>query len=518
MKLKTEKQNILKDTAAIAVLTAFFFGLLIHLFGLVNVMHNNDDIWQLPMGYGTGISSGRWLLTILGDQLMRWGLGYNITVINGVLFLAMIAVSAGFIVSIFHIRNKMSAALIGMLFVAFPSATSVLFFKYTTIYYGIAILLSVLAAWVLEKSRLGLLWSALCTAFAMGIYQAYAPITITVFVLLLIQQVLSGDADIRKIVRRGLYFCAALILGVILYFVFLKVSLAVYGTALSDYQGVDNMGKISLSQLPGLLKRTLGSLLKLPIYDYCGLANTGMLKLLYVLMAGEAVLLVGYILFAKLKKLSTTVITGLLCAVLPFAINFVVIMCPDTLLYTLMVYSFVMIPCIPLILFECLPPVNNGTKEKIQKIAGKVIAVVTAVMIFCYAYGANVNYTAMYYGNRQVENYWNSIVTQVRMTEGFDADKEWALIGNIDDPLLESSWEYAISYGGNRFTEDLLNQYSRLAWVNNYMGIKVPAASEEKIAQLSATSEVQEMPCWPAYGSIKVIDDTVVIKFQDLEE
>lgn len=512
MKLKTEFS---KTPVRTALLSALIFGLLTHLFGLVNILHNNDDIWQQPMGYGAGITSGRWLLTIVGDALTRWGLSWNLSVVNGVLFLALIAISAGLIVSVFRIQNKVSAALIGMVFVAFPSVTSVLFFKYTTIHYGISILLSVLAAWVLQGKKRSLLISALCTACAMGIYQAYVPITITVMVLLLIQQALEGESDVRQIVRRGLYFCAALILGVVLYFVFLKISLAVYKTALSDYQGVDNMGKISLGALPGLIWRAFSSFCKLPLYDYCELANIPLLRYLYILLGGTVVLLVGYILFAKVKKLSLIVLTGLLCAVLPIAINFVVIMCPDTLIYTLMVYSFVLLPCMPLIFFECLPPMES--MQKVKCIFGKTVSLIVALMIFCYAYYANVNYTAMYFGNRQVENYWNSVVTQVRMTEGFDAEKEWAVMGEIDDPMLSSAWADGVIYGGNRFTKDLLNQYSRLAWVSNYMGIQVPAASEERIAELSSMTEVQEMPCWPTQGSIKVVDDTVVIKFQNME-
>lgn len=510
MKVKTERYI---NQAKLAVVTAFAVGLLVHLFGLVNVMHNNDDIWQLPMGYGTGLSSGRWLLTILGDWMLRSGYGYNLPVLNGVVFLGFIAVSAGFVVDLFRVENRVSAALMGMLFAVFPSVTSVLFFKYTAIPYGIAILLTVLAAWVLERSRLGLLWSAICTAMAMGIYQAYAPITITLFVLLLIQQALKGKANAGQIVKRGLYFCAALIAGVILYFVILKGTLAVYHTALSDYQGVDNMGKLSLGQLPGLLKRTLGSFLKLPIYDYCGLANTLLLKILYLLVWAVSGAMVLYILAAKVRDWKITAGTLVLCALLPFAMNFVVIMCPDTVLYTLMVYAFVLLPCIPLILLECLPE-NRGKGTRIlQKAAGCI----AALMVFCYAYGANVNYTSMYYNNRQVENYWNSIVTQVRMTEGFEPDMEWAILGVIEDPMLETGWDYVELYGGNRHTEDLMNQYSRLAWVRNYMGIQIPEASEARAAQLAQTQQVRQMPCWPSQGSIQILENTVVIKFQDLE-
>ena len=34
----------------------------------------------------------------------------------------------------------------------------------------------------------------------------------------------------------------------------------------------------------------------------------------------------------------------------------------------------------------------------------------------------------------------------------------------------------------------------------------------EKARTLEATDTVQSMPCWPAVGSVAVIDDTVVVK------
>lgn len=512
MKQKTEFWKTPEGAAVIAALAA---GLLVHLFGLVNILHNNDDIWQQPMGYGAGITSGRWLLTILGDFLMGCGFGYNLPVVNGVLFLVLVALCAGIIVSLLAIRSRGSAVLFGMLFAVFPSATSVLFFKYTTVYYGIALLLSVLAAWVLQGRRFGLLLSALCTALSLGIYQAYVPVTVTLLVLVLLRQALEARTDAKKLLVRGLYFCAALIVGVLLYFLFLKASLAAYHTALSDYQGVDNMGRISLGSLPKLVWRALSSFAKLPLYDYCGLANIGLLKLAYVVLAGVSGVVGVYLVVTRVKKPGLLVLTLLLCTALPIALNFVVIMCPDTLIYTLMVYSFALIPCLPMILVEVFPEGKGG---KLKTIAEKLTAVTVAAMIFSYGYYANVNYTAMYYANRQVENYWSTLVAQVRMAEGFDTEKEWALIGSISDPLLQSGWTDGVTYGGNRFTDDLLNQYSRLAWVNNYVGYSIPAASEETIAALAASDEVKSMPCWPDQGAIRVVGDTVVVKFQELSQ
>lgn len=335
----------------LAAAAAFGSGLLVHLFGLVNVLHNYDDIAQQPRGYGTGVTSGRWLLSIMGDFCDAIGGNFNLPTVNGLLFLLLIAVSAGLLVSVFRIRNRASAALMGVLFAVFPSAFSTLAFRYTAVYYGVAILLSVAAVWLFQRCSWGFFLSALCIACSLGIYQAYVPITIGMFVLMLLQESLSDDADFRKLLRRSLACCGVLLLG---------------------------------------------------------------------------------------------------------------------------------------------------------------------LLAVCYAYQTNVNYTALYYANRQVENYFSSIVTQVRMADGFTPDMDWAFIGDIEDSLLSCYWENAMTYDGAEFTQWLLNRYSWWDWIHNYYGYAIPTASDEKISTLAQSDAVRSMPCWPADGSIQVVGDTVVIKCQEL--
>ena len=126
-----------------------------------------------------------------------------------------------------------------------------MFFRYTAVYYGIAILLSVLAAWILERTKYGVLLSALFTALSLGIYQAYVPLTIGIFVLILIRQTLQESVPVKDVVKNGIRQCVALILGLALYFICLKITLWIYKTSLSDYQGVGEMGQLSLTDTRG---------------------------------------------------------------------------------------------------------------------------------------------------------------------------------------------------------------------------------------------------------------------------
>lgn len=505
------KEEILKTPERTACASALLAGVATHAFGLVNILHNYDNVTQLVDGFGTGIPSGRWFLEILTTVLAALELDYNLPVLSGFAMIVLLALSAGFAVSAFQVKNRWSSAAIGMLFVVFPTVTSTMFFRYTAPPYGLGIFLAVLAAWVLPKKG-GLLLSALFTAMSLGIYQAYAPVTITIFVIQLIQASLKEDAEFWAVVRLGLYCCAALLAGIILYYVLLKVFLVVYQQELNNYQGMQDMGKISLSTLPGLIRRAYVDFCKLPLRDYCKLAHTPLLKACYLLMALFSGIMVLWLLF-KRKKASTVLLTGGLCALLPLAVNFVVIMCPQSYIYTLMVYSFVLLPCFPLVLWEEMNATDLPAWKSVFK---KGILAVTAAVIFLYGYYANVNYSAQYYATEQMGHYANSILTQARMTPGFTSETKWAFIGNNVDPMRYFAWHDGVIYGGQTGPDGLMNTYSSDAWFWGYLGYGHPTASEAEVQALIGSDTVKAMPCWPDHGSMQVLDDFLVVKFQEL--
>lgn len=492
------------------VLAAMICGSIAHLFGLVNVMHNLDNIGQQPAGYGTGVTSGRWLLSLLGDLTGLLRSNYNLTLVNGLAFLLLIALSAGIIVLTLGIRDRRSAALVGMLMSVFPTVVCTMYFRYTTIYYGIAILLAVLAAWMLDRRKYGLLLSALCVAGSMGIYQAYVPFTIALFVMVLLRKTLEGEG-FWNVVRQGLKDCAALILGLIFYYLCLKICLKLYHTELSDYNGVQSMYHYPLSALPGQIKEAIYSVVTLPLNNYCGLANLPYIRLCYVAIGLMSAGMAAGVLLMRIRRWDSTAMAAVLVVLFVVAVNFIVIMCPNSWLYTLMVYPFALIGCVPLMLLEVLP---EGQKSK-QQLARKLVSIVLALLIFGYAYDTNIGYTAVYYATCQVENYVTSLVTQVRMTEGFTTDLEWAFLGTVEDPLLHSAWGYEHWFLGSMSAGDLLSWDSYWHWIQQYCGYTVPLAGDGAEQELWENETVRQMPCWPNAGSIKVVDNYVVIKFQE---
>lgn len=502
-----------------AAWAALISGVVAHCFGLVHILHNYDNILQQPKGYGAGVTSGRWLLSILGDIGENFlDLGYNFPVVNGLFYLILIALSAALVVRLLKIRSRLSAVLAGCLMSTFPTVCATMLFRFTAAYYGLCLLLSVLAAWAVEKPKYGILLSALFTACALGIYQAYTPVTIGLFVLMLMRCSLEEDADFGKLVALGIRCCISLVLGLALYFVLLKLSLAVYSiwgqVALDSYMGINEMGKIKLSELPYLLKKAWLNAVFFPLVDYCQLASTRTLKVLWMGLMLLTATLGVYLLVKRRPKPLNAVFCCLMVVLFPLAVNFQVIMSPQGV-YTMMVYSFVLIACVPLMLLEFLPP--EAFRVKGRQLVRGVTGVLLALIMFYNGYNANFHYTALYYSNRQVENYLSGMVAQMRMTEGFTPDLKWAFLGENRDPMFWDHWDTMPRYGGMRAcsAKELFNtEYSRSCWFTNYLGIGVSFASKEEEKMLSADPRVEQMPCWPSQGSMQVIDDYLVVKFQ----
>ena len=388
-------------------------------------------------------------------------------------------------------------------------------YRYTTIFYGISAVMAVLAVWVLGRFRGSFPVSVILVALSMGIYQAYVPVTIALFVLQLICAGLREEADAKKLVLRGLYDCLVLALGLALYFAGMKICNVVFHVELVDYQGVSTMGNISVSQLPRLIVNALKSVCCLPLRDYCGVANRALMRIAYLLLGGISAAMVLWIFVKKIRNIGTCVITGLLLVAFLLAVGFAEVMVPDGWIYTLMVYSFSLLACAPLVFLECLP---EDEKKKLTLLCRKAVILLVALLVFFYGYYANVNYTAAYFAGEQIDNYLSGVVLRATMTEGYTTDKQWALIGDIQDPLFGGPWNDEISYTGLGFTEYLLNQYSRNNWIENYIGYEIPEADARTLAALAESEAVQAMPCYPNAGSIQVLGDVVVVKFQNTEK
>lgn len=95
-------------SAAAFVLTA----LACYLYVLVGNINNYDNIVCTPEGYGTGLRSGRWMLTLLGDTVGHAMGNFNLPLFNGLLGLAFLGLACQFLWRALHLQKPWQCAVL----------------------------------------------------------------------------------------------------------------------------------------------------------------------------------------------------------------------------------------------------------------------------------------------------------------------------------------------------------------------------------------------------------------------
>lgn len=502
----------------VTIISALLTGLFAHLFGIVNVIKNYDNAY-IYKGYGNGISSGRWFLSIIGKGLEKfWGGTWNLQFYNGIVTLVLMAISAYIIIKIFDIKRMIFCVLWAGIFMVFPSVTAIELYVYTAPYYAFAILLAVISVYITLKSKYGFVLGSILGACAIGIYQAYFPIIIGLFVTVLILEALDSKKDLKTILRNGVLYFTTLILIIGLYFLILKILLYGFGIELNTYQGINEMGKINLRELPQMLLDTYFRFLSILKENYIGISATAFVRVMIFGLGILTVFMLGYIITRNRENIikRNKGILIVLLLIYPIAVNSIILMCYHSLMHTLMVHAMVLIFLMPVLVymrFEKL--LCTRENNHICRVIKMIIVILLTLIIFNYSYQSNGTYTALYYKNQQENNYWNSVITQVKLQKGFNTKLKWAFIGKVEDELYVDPWremEYYIA--GN--TGNVLDAYSKDRFILQYHGYRIPFVSEEENEKLMKNEMVKNMANYPNEGSIKIIGDTVIVKFSDI--
>lgn len=531
IKWKTPEQFVaewyrnLSGTVKTAFYAAFVLGLTAHLYQFTNKLYNYDELANTPGGIGLSTEQGRWLLNWMG-RFMRsiFGGSYSLPLFNGIFALLFLATSAGMIVSIFQVRNRLTAGLIGGLLTVFPAVVSMYFFMFLALYYAVGIFFSVFAAYLAvkyPKSIVGNAVAVLMIACSLAVYQAYFPNTVCILLMMVIMKAAFGEVNDLK--RRKEFFLMivrfliVMVAGIVVYFLANKGVLAVTHIQLTSYQGGDTMGKITMSQFFDSLKRCYTSFAKLGFEDVMGINYNRtiqrVVKVVWVLFAAG----LGAYLVLKKKDYINKVIVVCGMLLFPVAMFLVYVMAPNSYCYTLMAYSVVFFFVFFLIWLDaCFWELKMDTPVKC--IGAWVSTLSVTALILLYVWYANGNYMALEYTKYHDFAYVQTLITQIKSVEDYSDDMPVIVVGTqVTDRSngMGSLIGDTFKVGGK--SETNLRYNSMLYLMSDYLGFLPYYGSYEEIQIWMQKDVVREMPVYPHEGSIQVVDDTIIVKLSDYE-
>lgn len=498
------KKTDIKEYSA-PFFSALLFGLAAHMYVFVNKLMNADEVDSL-FGKGATVTSGRWGLEairfLFPNQSMPW--------LYGIITLLLFAVSACLIIRTFGIKGKLIRILLAGMITAFPSLTGTFCFMFTSSSYALSFFMTVLAVSIFHERKSGWKWiaSVLLLTAALSIYQSYIAVAAGLFVLCVFKKCLDGENSFRNIIRSVFGYLGVLALSVGLYFAITVLILKLTGSEFNFYVQQNVYSDGNSVSVPGRIRMAYDFFTYYFTYREFALITSEVSRYAHIvlLIVCATSIIASAVKFAREKKILA--VAGMLCSVviLPLAINCLFLVFSKESVHSLALYSFI---CVYVLAAMLMENVLSGD-EKVKKLGRDLVYLCLIIGIVSNVYFANKVYLKLHLQYENAYSFYSILLERVENTDGFDESCSLAMIGDQDNKMrrfdeIDTGYIQGPSW-------DLVNIYSREKFFNNYLGCSIPFADREQIEKLKDDERFIEMAEYPYDGSIKRIDDCMVVK------
>ena len=495
--------NKLSKPFKIAFTAAVVFGAVAHLYMFMNKLPNYDDMGI--NGFGATFRLGRWFLWFLAAAAYHLDFVYSLPWINGLITLVFIALSAGLVADVLAVKSVVGNIAVGAAMAVYPSWTATFFFMFTAPYYAIALFLAVSSIWVTVRwsGKWGFVSGIVLLACSMGIYQAYIPFVAAVYVIVLMMSVAFQDS--RSLIRQSIYYLGQMASGGILYIVLTRISLIVTNQELAEYRGVGSIQG-------GFIRSIFEDFFGLVCNNHLELSYNTVTKCMYLfLFILSGIMIVLFVRsFAKAHQYLKMI--GFIVLTLAFiiAVNSIYLLISEV--YSLMRYAYVCVLILPVCLidrYKAYVVSQQSMKWTLGIEWGTILVLAAGIMSYCHF--ANAQYLSLYLGFEQASGYYGTVITQIKELEGYTPDLKTAFIGygQIEDQSLYRNQVMEVFEMSGRDVV-LAEAYSIEYFLRYYCGFDTEFVEADR-----TNEEIQQMPVYPLAGSIKIVDDVVVVKFAE---
>jgi hypothetical protein len=471
------------------------------------------------------------------DYLGRWflryihGLGsvHSIPAVHGFVFILFLTLSACLVLEIAGIKSVTGAILVPAVMVTFPSVVSTMTFMFMAHTSGIAIFMVCFAIYLLRRYKIGWLPCGILLICAMGIYQSYISIAITLMLVGMIADLIDGKKFV-DVFKNGILYVVVLGVGVLVY---MKLCHVYYPTIDNEtYGGVGNMGQIAISEIPKLIGRCYKRFLEYFLWKpFAFVSKTAQIANIATCILAVALFGIVSVNRKLYKDVLAYALLALVCFLVPLAAAFIYFMAPEVDYSMLMLYAYVFVYVIVLELFErCMIDWKNIVPGKIwKKIAAYVISIVVVATIFVSSYTdyllTNRAYLRTDVATERVKAYFNRVISLAQSTDGFKYDDRIAILGEFYYKDNPSSVEIDIfdsedlrELSGVALENGLITSGVRDNFIKTFLGYEVADITWDEKNDIMASDEYKSMPIYPENGCVQKINDVWVVKMCEQED
>jgi len=502
----------------LAFFTTFIICVIVHFTLYSKELTNADGITNLVyyFDYEWEISLGRWGL-LLVDSLRNF---LVIPIIITMISFVLMSFSSIILSDLLEIKEKSLIVLLSICLAVSPVFSYTLTYYYCSDGYSLAMLLSILAVYIMYKKKHTFLSIPLIIA-TLSLYQSYISVTTTLIVFIPILNIIKNTENTKNILQKLWKNLLLLLLSIIVYYILLKVIAYIFNISLTGYKGVSTAGLANtLQHIFTSLKKSYSSFYQFYFSD--GIYNNTFFKRNYF-YTFIFVLLLIIVLFNIIKnkiyknKVNILLLI-LLVLIFPLSTCFIQLIATDTDIILLMSSSMILLLPFTLALMQTLKIDNNFS------ILLKWLGIILCCIIsYTYILSTNSFYIAMQTTYNQTYATTLRIIDRIETYPDYVEDMPILIFGIVDNNNFPRKSPY-----GNHTIYDvdsgyldfdiLFDDYFELqqTWRNyiyQFFGLNFNFVFDmETYISISNSDEFKEMDTFPMQNSIKIINDVLVIK------
>ncbi len=495
----------------------FLWGLIAHGFMFANDNLTHDSLTEIFFSNKIGLGRifalpyTRWLR---GGIVLPW--------LSGINALLLISVATIFVSKIFSIHSWIKILLICGIFTAnITNIALIATYIHDLDADMFAMCLSVISVYCWRKYKWGCFGGSLFLSIALGLYQSYISTSLTVVIIVLILDLLQGR-EYRYVMIAGLKSIVMVLCAGVLYFCYIKIACAITGLSLhsNHYNSLDTPLSMSLPDFLYGIIETYKSTIKFLIFPptlYPKYFTISLHCLIYLGMVG---IIIRFIVSRKLhlKEISLLI---LLLLILPLVMNVSRIL-TNGMSHDLMHYALWLMYLLFILLIQEYIHIFN-----IQPLKTICIKILGYGLIFIILYAnvtlANAAYLAKARECKAHLSYFTRLATDIETFEDYNAGETKVAMVGKPEQIYTSILNKAFEYCRVKKLTGMKHGFPILYWYyDSYFEYvlmnPIDIVNEESILQLETNEKlVKMMPCYPAEGSIQMIDSVLVVKLGEVE-
>ena len=451
---------------------------------------------------------GRFSLQFLDS--LRYGFVNQLLII--LISLCFIAGAMMLIRRTFKIKSTSILVILTILITVAPQFTETYMYLYCADSYLFAFFLAVLAVFSMSKidklltSKRWAISVVLATALLCSLYQSYLGVLLGLVVTLAIFEIIKNDS--KTAIKHFLRNLILVGIGIVGYYVLFRIICKLEHTRPSAYKGANSLGLTTILALPETITSAFADF----YYFFFGqgfIINNNFYgrQVIYSILA-VLILLGVFQIFKSVKqeRIIKIVIFLVLLIIFPIAANIMNLIAPGTRINLVTGPGIITTAVLAAVILDSL------NRQSILRFCSNAVLVFLA---WTFLLSNVATYVVREREYSDFKGITENIYTRATLADGYSTNMPFMFSYLIETPSSEVERTNGMVTRDNISWTAYAGVQRYTIFIERFLGHSVEPANEENYAKIVKTDDFKNMPIYPNDGSIKIIDNVVVIKTSD---